>query len=261
MRRRLPSLDLSGLRGGVGLTLLWLFLLVDIALLGLHLAHTLLGTPGGAAFDLGVDRSYSEMIMYVKFGWISVLAGLLARTRRAPVFAALGFVSLALLLEDSLILHERIGWLLGERVSDALPAVDGLGILSVQIGELIWLGAVGVVLLIVFVVTYSRARPEDRRDALSIAVFFGVLAFFAVVVDTVHSLFAFGSVGDIVFTVLEDGGEMLALTPAVALAFALVHVAGPRQTTGSSVESDVGDGLVAAESAPPRVAEGSAGRP
>ncbi|MGM1016791.1 MAG: hypothetical protein ACQEW8_04560 [Actinomycetota bacterium] len=254
MRRRLPSLDLGGLRGGVGLTLLWLFLLVDIVLLALHLAHTLLGVPGGSAFDLGVDRSYSEMLMYVKFGWIGVLAVLLARRREAPVFAALALVSLVLLLEDSLILHERIGWFLTERVTDLIPAIDGLGILSVQIGELLWLGAIGVVILIVFVLTYRRARPRDRTDALSIAAFFAVLAFFAVVVDTVHSLFAFGSAGDIVFTVLEDGGEMMALTPAVALAFALVHASDRGAGDGPSVEGDVGDRLVRAEAAPPRVA-------
>lgn len=242
MHRRPPRLDLSGLRSGVGLTLLWLFLLVDIVLLGLHLSATLIGAPGGVHFDLGVDRAYSEMLMYLKFGWITVLCALLARRRRAPVFVAVALGSLVLLVEDALILHERIGWILNDRVLQSLPGLAGRGILSVQIGELLWLGAIGVVILLVFVLSYRRADARDRRDAVSIALFFGVLAIFAVVVDTVHSLFALGSVGDIVFTVLEDGGEMLALTPAVALAFALATAPDAPSTADALSPDDHGHG-------------------
>lgn len=200
-----------------------LFLIVDAAIIALHLSLKIFGTPGGEHFDLGVDRSYGEVLTYVKLAWIGVLAMILARRRSAPVFAALGVGSLVLLLEDALILHERLGWHLNTVVLDALPALRGLGILSVQIGELIWLGVLGVLVLTFFVIAYWRASARDRRDALSIAVFFVAVAFFAIVVDTVHSLFALGSVGDVVFTVLEDGGELIALTPAVALIFALVN--------------------------------------
>ncbi|WP_243232570.1 hypothetical protein [Microbacterium sp. CIAB417] len=217
-RRRL--LDFRALRRSDGALLLVLFLLVDAAIVALHLSLKVFGTPAGEAFDLGVDRSYGEMLMYVKLGWITVLGILLARRRRTAVFGAIAAGSLLLLLEDALILHERIGWHLNEGVLDALPALAGLGILSVQLGELLWLGVVGVTIVVLFVVSFLRAGPVDRRDALSIAVFFVAVGFFALVVDTAHSLFALGSPGDLFFTVLEDGGELIALTPAVALAFA-----------------------------------------
>ena len=205
-----------------GALLLVLLLLVDVAILGLHLSLKLFGVPGGEQFDLGVDRSNGEMLMYIKFGWIAVLGMVLARRRRAAVFAVLALGSLILLLEDALILHERIGWRLNTLVLDAFPALDGLGILSVQLGELLWLGGLGVLIMVGFVIALLRANPRDRTDSLSIAVFFVVLAFFAVVIDTVHSYFPFGSVGDVVFTFIEDGGELVALTPATALIFALV---------------------------------------
>lgn len=195
--------------------------MVDAAIIALHLSSKILGVPGGDHFDLGVDRSYGEILTYVKLAWIAVLAFILARRRAAMIFTAVGVAGIVLLLEDALILHERLGWYLNERVLEAFPALSGLGIMSVQIGELMWLCVPGVAMLVLFVVGYRRAAASERRDALSIAVFFAVVAFFAIVVDTVHSLFAMESLGDLVFTVLEDGGELVALTPAVALTFAL----------------------------------------
>lgn len=219
--------DFGALRRPDGALLLVLFLLVDLAVVALHVSLKVFGVPAGETFDLGVDRSYAEMLMYVKLGWITVLAILLARRRRSAVFAAVAAGSALLLLEDALILHERIGWHLNETVLGVIPGLAGLGILSVQLGELLWLGAVGATVTVLFVLSFRRAERAERRDALSIAVFFVAMAFFAIVVDTVHSFFALGSVGDLLLTVIEDGGELIALTPAVALAFALA-AAEPR---------------------------------
>ena len=94
-----------------------------------------------------------------------------------------------------------------------------------QVGELLWLGLLTVIIGTGFIIAFVRAEARDRRDALSVAVFFVVLAFFALVVDTVHSFFPLGSVGDAVFTFIEDGGELVAMTPATALIFALVLTA------------------------------------
>lgn len=219
-RRRL--LDLRPLRHAEGALLLVLLFVVDLVILVLHLSLKLFGVPGGEHFDLGLDRSYGEMLMYLKFGWIVILGFMLARIRRAAVFAMLALGSFILLVEDALILHERIGWRLNTLILETMPALEGLGILSVQIGELLWLGGVGVLILVGFIISFRRANARDRKDALSIALFFAVLAFFAVIVDTIHSFFGLGSVGDTIFTVIEDGGELVALTPATALVFALV---------------------------------------
>lgn len=216
--------------------MLLLLLLLDVAVLALHLTYTLFGVPGGVHFDLGVDRSYGEFLLYIKFGWIAVLGFVLARRRGAPIFAVLGVISLVVLLEDALIVHERVGRLLDPVVLRALPELSGLGILSVQIGELLWLGALAVAIGAAFFVCFRRASAADRRDALSIAVFFALVGFFAIGVDTVHSLFPFGSTGDVVLTLIEDGGEIVALTPAVAVTLALVLGAGE----GSRLDPDAG---------------------
>ncbi|UNK71980.1 hypothetical protein [Microbacterium sp. H1-D42] len=237
MAENARRLDLRPLRSDAGVLLLVLLLLVDVMVLVLHLTYTLFGVPGGMHFDLGVDRSYGEFLLYIKFGWVAVLGFVLARRRGAAIFAVIGVVSLVVLLEDALILHERIGWALNPVILDAVPGLAGLGILSVQIGELAWLGALAAGIGIAFLLAFRRTQPDDRRDALSIAVFFVLLGFFAVGVDTVHSLFSLGSAGDIVFTLLEDGGEILALTPAVALIFALVLSAAEEDQTSITTSS------------------------
>lgn len=239
------------LRSETGVLLLALLLFVDVAVIALHLSYTIAGVPGGVHFDLGVDRSYGEFLLYIKFGWIAVIGFVLARRRHSAVFGMIAVGSLVLLLEDALIVHERIGWRLNEMILDVVPALNGLGILSVQLGELLWLGALAVVVIVGFVVTYVRASADDRRDAVSIAIFFVLLGVFAIGVDTIHSLFALGSLGDAIFTVIEDGGEIVALTPAVALAFALA--------TDSRLDDDVADGLVGAEAAPAGVPKNAAG--
>lgn len=220
MTQRRRVLDFRALRRSSGLLLLVLFLLVDIGLVALHLLVGV-GASGLPHYHLGVDRSYSEAVIYIKLGWITVLALLLARRRHTPVFAALALGSLLLLIEDAFTLHEQIGWHLNGWVLATFPALGTFGLLSFQVGELLWLGALGTVILGMFVVGYVRADARDRCDALSIAVFFGIVAFFAVVVDTIHSFSAPGSLSDAILTLVEDGGELIALSPAVALAFAL----------------------------------------
>lgn len=214
-------IDLAPLRRGVGALLLWLLILIDLVLVGLHVFRLASGTEEGMAADLGADRSYGELLVYIKLAWIAVLAVLVARRRRSRLFVALALISVIVLLEDALSLHERVGALLAGTVRSIAPALADQGILALQIGELVWLGAVSLVIGIVFVVAYVRADRIDRADARTIAVFFLIVAVLAVGVDTVHSVFELGSTGDIVFTVVEEGGELLAFSPPVAIAFAL----------------------------------------
>jgi hypothetical protein len=78
-----------------------------------------------------------------------------------------------------------------------------------------------IVLGVLIILTWRRSDQASRRDAGSVMVWFAVMAVFAVGVDTLHSFFDMGTTADFLLTTIEDGGEMLALIPAVAAAFAL----------------------------------------
>jgi hypothetical protein len=224
--------DLAPLRHGVGALLLWLLVSIDLVLIALHLVRLVSGTEEGMAADLGADRSYGELLIYIKLAWIAALAVLVARRRGSRLFVALALISMIVLFEDALSLHERVGVLLAGTVRSIAPGFAGQGILALQIGELVWLGAVALVIGVVFIVAYRRADHPDRTDARTIAAFFLVVAVLAVGVDTVHSVFELGSTGDIVFTVIEEGGELVAFSPPVAFAFALAsRETGPRRIT------------------------------
>jgi len=215
-------IDLRALRRAEAALLFRLLLVADAIVILLHLSYTGFGIPGDDTFDLGVDRSYGEMLGYLKLGAIAILTTMLARRRRAPLFGAIALTCLTVLLEDALILHERLGLALAAPVGTAVPALADVGILAVQVGELVWLGGIGVILVVILVVAWVRADPHDRRDAAGILLFLAVLGVLTIGVDTVHSVFEYGSLGDQVFTVIEDGGELMALTPAFAVAFGLV---------------------------------------
>lgn len=249
-------IDLGPLRLPAGRMLLVLFLTIDAGILLAHLSGKLIGKPDSFVFDLGADRSYGELLMYIKLAWIAMLLALVARRRRSRVLAAVAIASVVLLVEDAFLLHERVGWALEDPIANAFPALRGHGILAIQAGELMWLAVVGTSILVMFVVAYRRGSPEDRRAALSIALFFGVLAVFAVGVDTIHSFFPLGSTGDLVLTLLEDGGEVVALTPPVALAFALaLATSEPRVRAAPPAQTDVLVGRLPAVPDRPLVAQ------
>lgn len=194
--------------------LLALLLLADIALIGLHLSLKIFGEPSGYTFDLGVDRGYGELVQYLKSLWAGALAALLAVRRRAAVLAAWALVCGYLLADDWFQLHERFGAAFAERV----PA---LGSLANDVGELVWTGGVGLVLLTVVAVTHVRAAARDRAVPAVLVVLFGVLVLLGIVLDAVHHTILEIPAFDVPLTTLEDGGELVALSVIVTFLFAV----------------------------------------
>lgn len=140
------------------------------------------------------------------------------RSRHATILLSIVATCAILLIEDGLFVHERIGWALEPVLTDIAPSVDPL--VWMQVGELAWWCVLVAILVTTFVVGWIRSTRESRIDAATIAVFFLAFAFFSVVVDSAHAFVAPGTVADGVLTLIEDGGELISMTPAVALAVA-----------------------------------------
>ncbi len=162
------------------------------------------------------DGGYGEFLQYVKYVWVIALLVGVAALRRAwsvliwvPLFAYL-------LVDDRYQLHER----LGAHLAQVWGLPDTLGLRAVDLGELLVMAAVslaGVLLLLVGMVASTSAT---RRALVDVLLLLGVMAFFAVVVDMAHILFLTSPAEPLV-GVLEDGGEMLALTLVVAYLYSL----------------------------------------
>lgn len=202
------------------LVLLWL---TTAAFVAAHLGHRLLGVPWHPFFDLGTDRGYAETFFQVITAWAVILLGVAAVRLRAPLLALFAISSAYLLVDDYFLVHEGVGvvvagWVGVEPAGPAGPAGPAM---TVHLGEALYLGTVGVVVVTSFAIAYRAARPDVRRIARTLAALFAVLAVFGVLVDLLHALVAGPTVVDAAFTTVEDGGEIAAMSLIVAFGFAL----------------------------------------
>lgn len=211
-----------------------LLLATDAVLILMHIAQKTVGIPPTATYDLGVDRSYAGMLLLMKWGWIGVLCAVAWRSSRAPLMLSVAIVCAVLLVEDGLSIHERVGVALEPTVQALFrSSLDHL--VALQVGELVWYAVIVMIVVTVVAIGWARSDRSARADTGVLAVFFLAFAFCAVVLDSIHSLFPHGTAIDTVLTILEDGGELVSMSPAVAFAFALATRAreqAPSRTPG-----------------------------
>jgi hypothetical protein len=119
------------------------------------------------------------------------------------------------LLDDALHVHE----LLGRGIADALALQAFAGLRARDFGELIAWTIFGLPLLAFTLVAFVRSPPTDRANGLLLMAAFALLVVFAVAADMVHVMMmdTFRGV-DLLFTVIEDGGEQITLTLTCGIA-------------------------------------------
>lgn len=204
-----------------GRTALVLLAGVDLAFIIADLLLNVVGMGPLASMQVHRDRSVPEFYQYIKLGWclaLVVLLGWSARTwqpvKWAPLFAVL-------LLTDAATVHEQAGgWLAGAL---HLPAVAGLR--PRDLGELVVAAAFMVPSLALVMVAWRRTSAPYRRFHVTIVALLGLLAAFGLIFDLLHSAARTPSVDQLV-ALLEDGGEMLAVS--ALLAFLVAHAASGR---------------------------------
>ncbi len=192
---------------GLASPLLWMLLLTDV---GFILAHFMLfytDLLGNELFSLRKDQGYAEFFQYLKAFWIGFL--LVWQTRRAAdprylVWAALFGYMLA---DDYLMLHENIG----AAAAIQLGIGDRWGLRGQDFGELGFYMLVGGFFFVLLLIAYSVGSRNFRRASVGLFALIFVFAFFAVVADLLHIMLPFPAL-ERVFDVIEDGGEMAAMS-------------------------------------------------
>ncbi|MBJ3761141.1 hypothetical protein ILP92_00050 [Maribius pontilimi] len=133
------------------------------------------------------------------------------------VFLAFALLFAFVWFDDTITYHEFIGKILVERFS-----LGAFGDLRPQdTGELLaWILA-AMVLSLAFIWAWLSRREGDAAIGWLLAVPFFILVFFGVVVDMFHVV----APADIYFAlgVIEDGGELLAISVTAALAVTLMR--------------------------------------
>lgn len=174
-------------------------------------------------FRISEDRSFPEDFNYLKWAIISVSLIVVAiRDRWATPFLW-ALVFLMILADDSLQIHESIGWLMGERFG--LEARFHLN--PPDQGELFVFGIMGLSVVLLTGLSFTNSGASSRRLSTFYAMIIVALAIFGVVIDVIHQgIVNFADVNPSaaffkhVFALLEDGGEMLVASLAVAFTLA-----------------------------------------
>jgi hypothetical protein len=192
--------------------------LINVTFVLLHIYSTTgFGEEWTRNYRVDIDRSFAEIFNYVQVVGCGLLLYRCHVKSGDLVYLAWALVFTFVVLDDSLMIHERVGKLLNTRLS--LPALPGLR--SHDTGELIVWAAASALLVPALVLGFRNSRQDAVEFGKVLTLIFALLVFFAVVVDMLHMAAVPRSPSaTAILTVVEDGGEMLSV--ALALAFSLL---------------------------------------
>lgn len=152
-----------------------------------------------------IDRGYPEIFGYVLELAAAALFLLFALAHHKKAWFAWSAIMFIIFLDDAFKLHESIG-----------HAYVALWELDPVPGDLLGFATTGFFAVICWVIGVTTiTTKEDFSAYLVFSCYFALLIFFGVGVDALHGLFG-ENVSQTVFTLAEDGGELL-MTGMIAL--------------------------------------------
>jgi hypothetical protein len=186
-----------------------LLLSADVGFIVLHLIHAYTPYLSSIDYSLETDRGYAEVFQYIKEYWIAgMLAVLFARTRQA-VYCTWSLLFGYLLFDDAFQVHERVGRMLRKAGYFSDSPLTGLS--AQDFGELTVSAFAGITFLVLIGSTYLLSTPDAKQVSKRLVALLGIIILFGVFVDMLHS--AMESLpGSSILAVVEDGGEMLAVS-------------------------------------------------
>ena len=195
-----------------------LLIVVDVALIGLHLLAEL-GDWSSPLWSIEHDNGFAEIWQYVKVAAIVfILLHVAVRRDTQDRMCCLAWVLLFvwLLADDGLQLHERMGAVL----ASWLVSVFAAGHLAQAVAEVIVM--LSIALLLLGWIVWASVSAGQRWRAWSVGLLAGLvcLAFFAIAVDLVHALVRTPLL-HVLLGLVEESGEMLCLSALLFLAIAI----------------------------------------
>ena len=199
--------ELLTTREQVGLLFL-LFLGADLCFILLHTINSLTPVWNNPLLNIEKDAGYSEIYQYLKYFWASLLFFVIAVKTRTLAPTAWAFVFLFLLADDALGIHEKVGGVIARHL-DFIPP---WGLRLQDIGEVIYALCAALLLSIPLGLAYLQGDRRFRRSSHHLLQLVVLLACFGVLVDLLHMLVQTGWRLQFVLAVMEDGGEMVAVS-------------------------------------------------
>jgi hypothetical protein len=204
--------------------LIW-FVTLDIVFIALHSTAFALRALSvidkvPAPLKITEDGALPEIYNYIK--WSIIVVALLWSALRDLWIAPLAWAAVftMILLDDALQFHETLG---NQFATDmALPSGDLL--YGSDLGEIIVFVSMALVAVILTVMLFARRGVESRQMSIAYCLVLAGLATFGVGVDALHQIASHLAQGHPavmllgpVAALIEDGGEMLVASVAVAV--------------------------------------------
>lgn len=203
----------SMLHGG-----LVLLLLVDLLFCALHIMRWL-DISSNDRFQLNFDHSFAEWWQYLKAGATALALAIMAARSRQPVYAAWALVFAYAMLDDSLMIHERGG----DHFARLVGPASAFGLRAENFGELLVSALVGVPLMLLCWWAHRRSQALAQSHSRNLLWMFAVLLFFGILVDMAHVVLISSGVGFPGAGMVEDGGELFAMSLAAAYSIGLLR--------------------------------------
>ncbi len=201
--------------------ILILLLCTDLIFIALHTIVFQTPSLNNPLLSLENDQGFPEVYQYIKWFWIIIMLVFISTKRRSVNYSTWGLLFTYLLLDDALEIHENVGILIAGYLTFTPP----LGLRLQDFGELIVTGTAGVVLLLFVLLAYLYGSQAFKKISLDMLLLIIALAFFGVIVDTVHVItYMSTQIGwkvSAVLAVIEDGGEMFVASLIVWYVFLL----------------------------------------
>lgn len=179
----------------------------------LHRTHVL----SDDRFLVTREGGFGEMFQYFKAATASLLLALFAARRTSATAATWAFLLAVVLIDDALAVHEKVG----VTVAAAL-GLPGFGsVRPNHLGEVVFFGLMGVVFGGGLLAAWRFGRNSDRMVTLVLMPSFGALVICAVVLDLISSVTR-PLIWAPIFALLEDGGEMVAMSVLLSIVYAHV---------------------------------------
>jgi hypothetical protein len=169
-------------------------------------------------FMINVDGGYPEMFQYFKYFVVILITIYLIKKRKRFGYIAWLILFTLLLLDDALQFHETFGtW-----VSNKLNYSSMLGLRPQDLGELTYVAIFGSILLFFIVFGYMNGDEKYRKRNIDLFLLFGLFLFFGIAMDMVDEFVEYDRYSHLILILLEDGGEMIALSLIVWYFFFLI---------------------------------------
>lgn len=207
--------------------MLSLFVAADLAFIALgiiyecgfiNLAEVCNALNFDSYFSLTRDRGYAEVFQYLKEYWLIILFGFLAINQNFKIYSGWLFLSIYLLLDDALEIHENLGLIIANR----LNYISLFNLRPEDYGELTVFAIVGILFFSWISISYRWGNSIERKIFKHLIGILLGLTVFAVAIDTVHVFLDNYVFWKSTLGIVEDGGEHIVMSILICYVISVV---------------------------------------